>query len=588
MDNKLRLPIRKFESTDEVLANTNFKKVKICIMHTGENLNGSVFSLDSINDSIDTLANIPILAFVEKTDGQDNKDFAGHETDLDIFTDKDGTIKVREYYKEVPIGVIPESNEYFFEEKDGETYLGCYGYIWKCYSNDAYDILEEDQEKEVSMEIYINNCSYDRKQRCNINKFEFLGVTILGARYPGAMGEDCVLSMNFSKEDSEYKEYLSSVEKLNKLLKCQREEGLSVDVNKETSTVENKEEFAEENKDEEVCPTCGKNPCECKKENHAVNDDEEDKADDKVDDDEEDKDKDKEDESCKKKNHATEDKTDDDKKDDKEDDKSDDDKDEEDDDDKSDEEDKDKENESCKKKNHTVEDDKADFGLSLNNTFKAIRKQLESYTYEYVSYWGDTYTWRKYYVVELIPEDSVVVIEDEEENEFYGITYSINNDDVTLDLDNKVLYIQEWRAKETSSARFENTDKKEKYTTKNEVYQAVGKELKELRQFKADIEAQEEKAQFDEKVNNILSQFEFSEEETSDLVEKVYNKSINLDMFETCLFALEAKKNRAEKEKFAKIEKENSLNIVDSKKEEQAKPKSRFDYLLKEFGNKNK
>lgn len=194
------------------------------------------------------------------------------------------------------------------------------------------------------------------------------------------------------------------------------------------------------------------------KENHAVNDDEEDKADDKKDDDKED-DKDKEDESCKKKNHATEDKADDDKKDDKADDEEDDDKD----DDKSDEEDdkdKDKEDESCKKKNHTVEDDKADFGLSLNNTFKAIRKQLESYTYEYVSYWGDTYTWRKYYVVELIPEDSVVVIEDEEENEFYGVTYSINNDDVTLDLDNKALYIQEWRPKETSSARFENTDKK--------------------------------------------------------------------------------------------------------------------------------
>lgn len=82
---------------------------------------------------------------------------------------------------------------------------------------------------------------------------------------PGAMGEDCILSMNFSKEDNEYKEYLSSVEKLNKLLKCQREEGLSVDVNKETSTVENKEEFAEENKDEEVCPECGENPCVCKK-----------------------------------------------------------------------------------------------------------------------------------------------------------------------------------------------------------------------------------------------------------------------------------------------------------------------------------
>ena len=54
--------------------------------------------------------------------------------------------------------MIPETNNYFYEEINGETYLGCYGYIWKSYSNDAYDILLEDEEKEVSMEILVKEC----------------------------------------------------------------------------------------------------------------------------------------------------------------------------------------------------------------------------------------------------------------------------------------------------------------------------------------------------------------------------------------------------------------------------------------------
>ena len=70
MNNNIKLPVVKFESTNETLENTNFKKVKIYIMHTGENLNGSVFTVDSINKSINTLSNIPILAYVVKEDSQ--------------------------------------------------------------------------------------------------------------------------------------------------------------------------------------------------------------------------------------------------------------------------------------------------------------------------------------------------------------------------------------------------------------------------------------------------------------------------------------------------------------------------------------
>ena len=650
MNNNLKLPVVKFESTNETLENTNFKKVKIYIMHTGENLNGSVFTVDSINKSIDTLSNIPILAYVVKEDSQ-NKDFAGHETDFDIFTDEDGVIKVKEYYLEQPIGVIPETNDYFMEEIDGETYLGCYGYIWKCYSNDAYDILEEDQEKEISMEILIRNCTYDRKGRCHINSFEFLGITCLGANVPGAMGDKCTINMSFST-DEENQEFFKSVDKLNKLLKCQREEGLSVD------NIE-KKEFAED----EVCPECGKNPCEC----DDMEDDVEDNACGKKKCSTEDSDdnacktkkcevedsddnacktkkcevEDSEDEACKtkkcsedevdenacktkkcseddveenacggkKKNNEVEDSEDEACKkkcstEDSEDNAcktkkcSEDDVEEnacgkknkcevEDSDDnacgkKKNNEVEDSEDEACKTKKCSVETE--EFALSLNNTFRAIRRCLDSYTYEYTSFWGDTYTCKKYYVEDLIPTESIAIVYDEEEGINYGIKYALDNDDVVLSIDDKKVYIQEWRAKEAGFSKFECDDKSK---AKEEIFKAVGEELKELREFKANVEAQEAKAEFDAEVKAVLSKFNFEEEEISDLVEKVYNKSMDLEMFETFLFALEAKKNRAEKEKFSAREKENSLGVVDFN-EVKEEPKTKYSNILEKYGKKNK
>ena len=559
MNNNIKLPVVKFESTNETLENTNFKKVKIYIMHTGENLNGSVFTVDSINKSINTLSNIPILAYVVKEDSQ-NKDFAGHETDFDIFTDEDGVIKVKEYYLEQPIGVIPETNDYFMEEIDGETYLGCYGYIWKCYSNDAYDILEEDQEKEISMEILIRNCTYDRKGRCHINSFEFLGITCLGANVPGAMGDKCTINMSFST-DEENQEFFKSVDKLNKLLKCQREEGLSVE------NIE-KKVFAED----EVCPECGKNPCEC----DDMEDDVEENACGKkkcsTEDSEDNACKTKkcseddvEENACGKKNKCEVEDSDDNacgKK--------------------KNNEVEDSEDEACKTKKCSVETE--EFALSLNNTFRAIRRCLDSYTYEYTSFWGDTYTCPKYYVEDLIPTESIAVVYDEEEGINYGIKYALDNDDVVLNMNDKKVYIQEWRVKEEGFSKFECDDKSK---AKEEIFKAVGEELKELREFKANVEAQEAKAEFDAEVKDVLAKFNFEEEEISDLVEKVYNKSMDLEMFETFLFALEAKKNRAEKEKFSAREKENSIGVVDLN-EVKEEPKTKYSNILEKYGKKNK
>ena len=383
------------------------------------------------------------------------------------------------------------------------------------------------------------------------------------------MGDKCTINMSFST-DEENQEFFKSVDKLNKLLKCQREEGLSVE------NIE-KKDFAEE----EVCPECGKNPCECDIEENACKTKKcsEDEVDENAcktkkcseDDVEENvcggkkknnEVEDSEDEACKKK-CSTEDSDDNACKTKKC-------------------EVEDSDDNACKTKKCSVETE--EFALSLNNTFRAIRKCLDSYTYEYTSFWGDTYTCKKYYVEDLIPTESVAIVYDEEEGMNYGIKYSLDNDDVVLNMNDKKVYIQEWRVKEEGFSKFECDDKSK---AKEEIFEAVGKELKELREFKADVEDKEAKAEFDAQVEGVLAKFNFEEEEVSDLVEKVYNKSIDLEMFETFLFALEAKKTRAEKEKFSARERENSLGIVDFN-EANEEPKQKYSNILDEYGKKNK
>ena len=581
MNNRVQLPIRTFESFGKTLENSNFHPVKILICHTGENLNGSVFSIDSFNKSINTLSNIPILAFVEKDDNG-NKDFAGHEIDMDVFVDDDGKIKVREYYKEVPIGVIPETNNYFYEEIDGETYLGCYGYIWKSYSNDAYDILMEDEEKEVSMEIMIKECSYDNKNRCNIDKFEFLGITCLGSAYPAAMGRETTINMNFSA--NEELEFFQAVERLNKILKTQRKEDVVMD------NIEEKDllvEFAEEEEEKEVCPECGENPCECKEEEKGEEFTEE------VEEKEEfavcpkcgqDPCECKQECSCEGEctcNHNHEEEF---------------------------AEEDEVEEEVCpecgknpcecenEEEEFTVEEtldfaedvkdeeeeveEKEDFSLSLNNLYRAISMSFDNITYQYTSFWGDTFDCRKYYLEDLIPNDNIAIVYDDEDGLCYGVTYSMNNDDIICDLESKVQYIQEWRPRVEGAKVFE-VENKDKVSVST-IYEMVGEELHSLREYKHQIEETEKYEALKQEVEGILSTFSFDEEEVAELKEKALHREIDLEKFEDKLCVLEVKKMRSLKFSKQNIE-SNSLPITDM---EEPKPTSKYQDLLDKYGRK--
>ena len=582
MENRLQLPIKSFEKFEETLDNSNFHPVKIMICHTGENFNGSVFSLESFNKSINTLSNIPILGFV-KIDENGNKDLAGHEIDLDLFVDDEGKINVREYYKEVPIGVIPETNNYFYEELDGETYLGCYGYIWKCYSNDAYDILLEDEEKEVSMEILVKECSYDKRNRCNIDKFEFLGVTCLGSAHPGAMGRNCTINMNFSTNED--KEFFEAVEKLNKMLKSQRKEDFVMDnieekdlqvdyeevekveleieemevseqpieenfaeenacpecgqepcecdkEEKEDFVEENEDEFVEEeNEDEEVCPECGKEPCECDEE-------EENFAEEKEEEDEEEVCPECGENPCEC-----------------------------------------KEEEEFEVVEEQVEE-KEEFGLSLNNLYRAISMSFDNITYQYTSFWGDTFDCRKYYLEDLVPSDNMAIVYDDEDGNYYGVSYSFDNDDVVCNLESKIQYIQEWRPKLEGVKSFEL--EKDKVSVAS-IFEKVGEELHSLRQFKQGIEEAERFEELKQQVESILDTFNFEEEEIAELKTKALNREIDLEKFEDKLCVLEVRKMRSQKFSMKQTEEMNSLPISDT--EEKGKV-GKYQNLLNKYGNK--
>lgn len=614
MNNKFTLPIQMYTKNDTVeLDNTNFHKVKITIMHTGENFNGSVFSEESIRCSLNTLANIPILGFVETKD-YGSRDFKGHEIDYDVFEDENGNIKLRQYYKEVPIGVIPESNEYFMEEIDGEVYLGCYGYIWKNYSNDAYDILLEDRDKEVSMEILIKECSYDRKNRCNINKFEFLGVTVLGADTPGAMGNKCELTLDFStdtEQQSEYALFSDKVVKLNNYLKGKEsvsevseeikdvivefeeedKEEVCPDCQKNPCECKDEEEFAEVCPDcgkepcecedeeeefaEEVCPKCGKEPCECEDEEEFKKDDEEEEKCAKKEEDDEEKcsleefadEKEDEEEVVEEKDDEEEFKC---KKDDDEEKCAVEDKEEDDDEVKEDEEEKED------------EDKEEQFSLSLNNIFKSLNEYFNAFTFEYTSYWGDTFECKKYLAVDLIPQDSIVVVYDNEIDEYYGVTYSIEKDDVVCDMESAVVYIKEWRAREEKDVKFELEQSERREAI---FYNVIAEEYHALKDFKAEVERLQAVQELQESVDNILQEFNFAEEETSELVNKVFEGKLSLEDFEEKLFALEGRKARQRKENFANVNSSsNGLNIVDVKEEEI--PKGKYFDIIQKYGKK--
>lgn len=181
---KTRIPV-KYEIIRPPLKDNRFTPVKILLMHTGLNLNNSYFEKSVIEKAIPTLANIPILGFIQ-ADKRNRNDFKGHEEQLVI---KDDELKVE--YLGSAYGVIPESNNARFQIIDNKEYLVVNGLIYNMFE-EAKEILDRDEFKNQSMELFEENLEGEWKE----NVFHFTDFTFRGACL---LGDDVIPAMEGSK-----------------------------------------------------------------------------------------------------------------------------------------------------------------------------------------------------------------------------------------------------------------------------------------------------------------------------------------------------------------------------------------------------
>ncbi|OME53988.1 hypothetical protein BSK59_15520 [Paenibacillus odorifer] len=205
MKNVLRTIPVLFEKVDQI--DTRFQKVKIWLMHLGQNYNNSIFTRESVEDAMETLKNTPILGFVEESRLGD-KDFRGHEVELVV---EGGELKTK--YIGQAFGLIPESCNPRFETKKGDfdndlEYLVVDGLMWTKL-DDGVNILNTHGEVSQSMELHDDYDGYFNEEDVFVfTRFSFYGACLLGQDVLPAM-QKATVEVSFSANVNVYQEEIA-------------------------------------------------------------------------------------------------------------------------------------------------------------------------------------------------------------------------------------------------------------------------------------------------------------------------------------------------------------------------------------------
>ena len=200
---KQRYPISFSKKNEYESSDFRFIDVYIDVMHTGSNRNKTSFTKEAINKAIPSICNMPILGYVVNEMDDEEKDFKGHEHELRI-TDTD----VKYMYAGQAYGVIPEScNPRWIIKDDGSgverEYLRVDGLIWTKFG-DPVDIFTRDVTKNHSVELTDMVCGpKDKEGNTPVSDFKFDGCCILSTTDPKiqpAMAGSCITA-EFSVDD---------------------------------------------------------------------------------------------------------------------------------------------------------------------------------------------------------------------------------------------------------------------------------------------------------------------------------------------------------------------------------------------------
>ena len=165
-----------------------FMSITIDVLHTGENLNGSYFSKEVVDNCVDSIKNTPVLGFVKRDKYTNENDFLGHEH---VLTKTENGVE--EFYLGHAFGVIPEScNPRWFTKlcDDGQEreFLQVDALLWEKFS-DSTSILRRDSEKDQSMELNVYSVDGHEEDDglFHFDTFQFDGCCMLGEGVQPAM-----------------------------------------------------------------------------------------------------------------------------------------------------------------------------------------------------------------------------------------------------------------------------------------------------------------------------------------------------------------------------------------------------------------
>ena len=361
---------QKIDNSEVTVEDTRFMKVKIWLMHTDENYNGSFFEKKVVEEAIWSLANTPILVYIE-----DNSDgdiyFSDHRQVLVV---EKNNVKIK--YLGQSIGTIPETNNAHFEMRlcdDGieREFLVVDGLIWEKW-DEPIDIMNRDVIKQHSMEIHDDYTgSFGEDNLYHFSSFKFFGACGLGKDVSPAMANSTI-EKQFSYNEL-YKETQDKMEQYKQFI-----------LNQSLNSVDDKEKFKKEDeKLDEKLKLLEKYSVT----QEAFNIDLEKFSLEEI-------------------------------------------------------ETKLVEFTSTPEPETPVQED---FSLSSNQLEQEIRNVLNTRTSVVTDRWGDTYERVEFYYRD-IKDEYVIVIDNQWENCF-GIPFTMSGDVPTLDFDNKVAFVPDWRPK---------------------------------------------------------------------------------------------------------------------------------------------
>ena len=167
---------------------TRFLNITIDVLHTGENLNGSIFTKEVVDSCVDSIKNTPVLGYIKYDRVAQEKDFKGHEH---VLTRTENGVE--EKYLGSAYGVIPEACNPRWITKtcsDGQEreFLQVDALLWEKFSDSTY-IVNRDGPKAESMELEVSSVEgyEDDDGIFHFEKFRFDGCCILGNDVEPAM-----------------------------------------------------------------------------------------------------------------------------------------------------------------------------------------------------------------------------------------------------------------------------------------------------------------------------------------------------------------------------------------------------------------